>query len=162
MEKFFQLSHHCVITQKLQEIINTSPELFFTKYNFELMYVPDNILKLDETISHLRDKFDGVAVVMKMKPYLCNKWHIDSFRKCAINLLLSGPNSHCYFANTDAQDNMAYDVHELLYEPGRYYVFNTQKFHTIINHADPRYLFSVGFNNFSYQEVLEYCQNNNL
>jgi hypothetical protein len=53
-----------------------------------------------------------------------------------------------------------FNVSQLTYSPFSLYLFNTQVKHTVINHAEPRYLFSVEFEPAeftNYGNVLNFC-----
>jgi len=47
----------------------------------------------------------------------------------------------------------------LVYKPNTYYLFNTQTRHTVINFAEPRYLFTIEFiedvDHLSFEDLLE-------
>lgn len=81
--------------------------------------------------------------IFKMLPYTCYNWHVDTNRGCAINMLLTGPDSHCYFGKHQGTSLLEYQ--ELAYSPDTYYLFNTEELHTIINGSRDRYVLSLGY-----------------
>jgi hypothetical protein len=126
-----------------------------------------NILKIDKTMFRESSlfsvmlKFNASPLLFKINPMTWYDWHTDSTRQCAINLLLTGYNSHCFFGNRENRDLV--QLTELTYEPNTYYLLNTQTKHAVLNFTETRYLLSIGFNSpASYQEILKYCVDNNL
>lgn len=78
-----------------------------------------------------------------MLPNTCYNWHIDTERSVGINMLLSDVNSKCLFSENP--NSVVSEFEELVYEPNTYYIFNTQKPHSVLNFEGDRYLFSVEF-----------------
>ena len=59
-------------------------------------------------------------------------------------LLADDNKSRCLFIE-DEKPGLVFTTKELKYQPGTYYVFNTQKPHMVLNTTQPRYLFSLEF-----------------
>jgi hypothetical protein len=71
-------------------------------------------------------------------------WHRDQNRQACINLLISSNHhSHTLFGRSVSDTSM--HCLELRYEPGRFYLFNNQVPHSVINLDVNRYLFSLEF-----------------
>lgn len=111
-------------------------------YNFMAIPVPEEMLWLDPFLAALANKRAFHAGILRMEPNTCYNWHVDTDRKVGLNMLLDDGFSQCLFT-----DNVGVvsKTTELDYEYGKYYVFNTQVPHMVINATEPRYLFSVEF-----------------
>lgn len=103
------------------------------------------------------------AGILKMEPHTGYDWHTDTDRAVAINMILdtrqNGHPSETLFS-PDHGHAAQYKVSQLTYSPYSLYLFNTQVKHTVINHAEPRYLFSVEFEPTkftNYGNVLNFC-----
>jgi hypothetical protein len=103
------------------------------------------------------------AGILKMEPHTGYDWHTDTDRALAINMLLDtrqhGHPSETLFSPDHGQAAQ-FNVSQLVYSPFSLYLFNTQVKHTVINHAEPRYLFSVEFEPAeftNYGNVLNFC-----
>ena len=82
--------------------------------------------------------------ILKMPEHRAYHWHRDQNRQACINLLLSiEHHSHTLFGEPVNSTNM--HCLELCYRPGRYYLFNNQVPHTVINLDVDRYLLSLEF-----------------
>lgn len=82
--------------------------------------------------------------ILKMPDHWVYHWHRDQNRQACINLLLSRHHhSHTLFGEPVNGTNM--HCLELTYRPGRYYLFNNQVPHTVINLDVDRYLLSLEF-----------------
>ena len=82
--------------------------------------------------------------ILRMPDHWVYHWHRDQNRQACINMLLSSDHhSHTLFGQAINSTNM--HCLELAYEPGRYYLFNNQIPHTVINLDVDRYLFSLEF-----------------
>ena len=82
--------------------------------------------------------------ILRMPDHWVYHWHRDQDRQACINMLLSTDHhSHTLFGQSINNTNM--HCRELAYEPGRYYLFNNQIPHTVINLDVDRHLFSLEF-----------------
>jgi hypothetical protein len=82
--------------------------------------------------------------ILRMPDHWVYHWHRDQNRQACINMLLrTDHHSHTLFGQSINSTNMR--CLELAYEPGRYYLFNTQIPHTVINLDVDRHLFSLEF-----------------
>ena len=74
-------------------------------------------------------------------------WHVDEKRGLSINMLLSFDHvSHSVFGdfgNRPTKEQV--QITELKYKKDTFYIFNTQRPHTVFNFEQSRYLFTVEF-----------------
>ena len=128
----------------LQYALNVPDNHWVQYYNFMATPVSNEILGLEPFLVHLAGKRKFQAGILRMNPNTCYNWHVDTDRKVGLNMLLSDDgNSRCMFLS--GKPGFVFDVEELKYEPGSYYVFNTQIPHMVLNTTQPRYLFSLEF-----------------
>lgn len=82
--------------------------------------------------------------ILQMPDHWVYHWHRDENRQACVNLLISvDHHSHTLFGQSVSNTSM--HCLELRYEPGRFYLFNNQVPHTVINLDVNRYLFSLEF-----------------
>lgn len=113
-------------------------------YNFEATHLPAHIAAQEPLFVWLANQgFEFHVGILKMEPNTCYKWHKDTDRLVGINMLLTDNGSMCLFA--DSTEPVVFEFDELIYEPNKYYVFNTQVPHTVFNFSGERYLLSVEF-----------------
>ena len=108
------------------------------------MTVPINFKSLSRKISNndtlllkpLAEKFKGVLRLYKIPGHSVYKWHRDAYVGCSLNMVLENYNCHTLFA-TDFQNDSIFKIEELVYIPTKFYLFNSQSLHTVVN-VDPR------------------------
>lgn len=138
----------------------TTRQDWFSSNGFDILKIDKNFFK-DSNLFPIIQKFNAVPLIFKVDPMIWYDWHTDSTRQCAINLLLTGFNSHCFFGDRKSRDLV--HLTELTYQPNTYYLLNTQTKHAVLNFTETRYLLSIGFNQPSnYTSVLNYCKEHNL
>lgn len=119
-------------------ILKLSPLLFKNTKIFELIL-----------------KHKGTPLIFKMNPMTWYDWHTDETRTCAINMLLSGYDSKCFFGDRKNRDIVS--LTELTYQVDTYYLLNTQVKHAVLNLSNTRYLLSIGFEHpNTYEDILNY------
>ena len=156
---YYKLNVIDTFTDQLTEQATTRQD-WFTSNGFDILKVDNTIFK-DSNLFPIIQKFNAVPLIFKINPMTWYDWHTDSTRWCAINLLLTGFNSHCFFGDRESRDIV--NLTELNYEPNTYYLLNTQFKHAVLNFSSTRYVLSIGFNSpISYQIILKYCIDNNL
>ena len=107
----------------------------------------------------------GVVMLLPNKSYL---WHVDQKRGLSINMLLSYDHvSHSVFGDFGQRPSREQvDIKELEYKKDTFYVFNTQKPHTVFNFNGSRYLFTVEFvkpkTELVYNQVRDFALTSNL
>lgn len=86
----------------------------------------------DPFINALDEKFKGWFNLFKIPAKCCYGWHTDVPQKVAVNMVLDKFNSHTLFSRDNSNPDL-YFFEELKYEPLRWYIFNTQVKHTVVN-----------------------------
>jgi len=152
---FFELS----VQENLLECLRkeTGRTDWVNKLNFDILKLPYNFFK-DSNLFELITLFNASPRIFKMDPMTWYDWHTDETRQCAINMLIDGNDSRCFFG--DRQNRDIVNLTELTYKPNTYYLFNTQVKHAVLNLNNTRYLLSIGFvlpN--TYEDILTYCKN---
>ena len=113
-------------------------------YNFDAAMLPHDIAIQEPLIMWLASNgFEFQVGVLKIPANTCYRWHNDTDRLVGINMLLADNGSKCLFA--DSTDSVTFPIVELVYQPNKYYVFNTQAPHTVLNFSDDRYMLSIEF-----------------
>jgi hypothetical protein len=98
----------------------------------------DNVLKKLNNVCKIKK-----LAILKMEPDTFYPPHIDRYKKCKVNMLLTTSHtSHCCFLNKDQTT-----IVQVPYKKNTMYILNTNNLHMIINFNKPRYLFSVMFDN---------------
>ena len=161
MEKFFyKLSFTSTVSDSLKNIVCSNNLSFRNVYGFDLLNLSKYIFVKESKLFSLICKFKGVPLVIKMEPMTFYNWHKDANRQCTINMIIENTQSYCLFGEPIDDNNTS--ITELIYKPSTYYLFNTQAKHSVLNLAGTRYLLSIGFDNNSYDEILEYCRINDI
>jgi hypothetical protein len=156
---YYELKLIDTFTGQLIEQATTRQD-WFSSNGFDILKIDRSVFK-DSNLFPIIQKFNAVPLIFKINPMTWYDWHTDSSRQCAINLLLTGFNSHCFFGDRESRDIV--HLTELTYRPNTYYLLNTQTKHAVLNFTETRYVLSIGFNSpTSYLEILNYCVNNNL
>lgn len=113
-------------------------------YGWSATAIPLDLLCQDVFFSWLYARHKFQVGVLRMRPWTCYDWHIDTNRGVGINQLLTPHvRSMCVFGHKNNQ--LTFKFQELVYQPSRYYMFNTQFPHTVYNFDQPRYLLSIEF-----------------
>jgi hypothetical protein len=159
LDIYYKLNLVDALTDQLVNQATTRQD-WFSSNGFDILKI-DKIIFKDSNLFPVIQQFDAVPLIFKINPMTWYDWHTDSTRQCAINLLLTGFNSHCFFGDRESRDLV--HLTELTYEPNTYYLLNTQTKHAVLNFTETRYVLSIGFNSpASYQEILKHCIDNNL
>jgi hypothetical protein len=86
-------------------------------------------------------------------------WHRDVEMGCSMNLVMEDYDSHTLFNPTDKKEILD-NVVELKYEKNKWYLFNSQILHSVVN-VDPRnrLLLTITFpKHVQYQEILDFLK----
>ena len=133
------LFDHC------RELVAHPGSIWLPHFGFQAMLLSCSLIA-GETALQAIEKIRPIAqiAILRMPDYWMYHWHRDQNRQACINMLLStGYHSHTLFGQSINSTNM--HCLELKYEPGRYYLFNNQIPHTVINLDVDRHLFSLEF-----------------
>jgi hypothetical protein len=133
-----------------------SNDQWYSSTGFDVLKIPNELLDTD--LSSLKTALNGNAIALKMMPNTFYRFHIDARRYCALNLLLTGFDSNCYFGDQTDDEEVIENVTELRYDLDRYYLLNTRKKHAVRNGNAVRYMLSIGFNDHDYETVKKWCQ----
>lgn len=120
--------------------------------------VPKQVILNESFFQDLDRQFGLVgAAILKWPSMISYFWHEDGDRKSTINMQLNyNGHSHTIFGNKQSDWHM--DIEELVYEPGYFYLFNTQEPHEMINLGVDRYLFTTRIESDpTYEELLEWA-----
>ena len=154
LDLYYKLNLFDTLANQLTERANTQHS-WFSSNGFNILKIDKNFFK-SSNLFPLIEKYDARPLIFKINPMTWYDWHTDSTRQCAINLLLTGFNSHCFFGDRENRDIV--NLTELTYLPNTYYLLNTQVKHAVLNFKETRYVLSIGFNSpSSYQEILKKC-----
>ena len=143
MKPYYELINKSTITQSLLDVAHNSTE-WIDYFNFKAKLVPPEVLFEDEFFKWLVKRYDFIAGILKLDPYVCYDWHTDTRRGVGINMLLT-PHSRSFCAFKFDIDQPVFKIEELKYKPSTYYLFNTQVEHTVYNFETTRYLMSIEF-----------------
>lgn len=118
---------------------------FHPYYNFGVKIADGSMIERDPFLASLLKVHPFLAGVLRIPPNTVYNWHTDTNRGASLNMLLEGGEySHCLFADEPLPE-VASRVSELVYEPKRYHLLNTQEYHCVINMDTPRFMFSLEF-----------------
>ena len=139
--------------------------LWYRVDGFDMLDIEKIFWSKESLLKLINDKFPiKFCAVIKMDPFTEYNWHTDFTRGFTINMLMENQASYCLFGDTLDEFNDSITI--LPYKIGRFYLFNTQHRHSVINFENPRYLFSIQFeqekDELSYQEVYNWCLSQGL
>jgi hypothetical protein len=143
MKPYYEIGRKSTIKDQLFDFAIT-PSEWIKYYNFDAKLVPQEILVEDDFFKWLLPRYNLIAGILRLDPYTCYDWHIDTRRGVGINMLLT-PNIRSFCAFKFDPDQLVFNIEELKYKPNTYYLFNTQVPHTVYNFETTRYLFSIEF-----------------
>lgn len=159
LDLYYKLNLVDTFTNQLTEQ-STTGRNWFSSNGFDILKIDKNFFKRS-SLFPLIEEHNASPLIFKINPLTWYDWHTDSTRQCAINLLLTGFNSHCFFGDRVSRDIV--NLTELTYQPNTYYLLNTQVKHAVLNLTQTRYVLSIGFNSpNSYQEILKRCIDTSL
>lgn len=143
MKPYYEIGRKSTIKDQLFDFAIT-PSEWIKYYNFDAKVVPQEILIEDDFFKWLFQRYSFIAGILRLDPYTCYDWHIDTRRGVGINMLLT-PNTRSFCVFKFDLDQLVFNIEELKYKPNTYYLFNTQVPHTVYNFETTRYLFSIEF-----------------
>ena len=135
----------CALADHCRQRVENPEALWLPHYGFQAMALSRAWIERElglEAINRVSPIAD--LGILKMPDHWVYHWHRDQNRQACVNMLLScDHHSHTLFGQSINTTNM--HCLELSYEPGRFYLFNNQIPHTVINLDVDRYLFSLEF-----------------
>ena len=117
------------------------------------------LIKQDETLSKLQSKFNAMMRLYMFPSMSVYNWHKDVEMGCSMNLVMDDYTAHTLF-NTSDQKGIIDKVVELKYEKNKWYLFNSQILHSVINvdHKD-RILLTITFpKSVTYHTIFEFIK----
>lgn len=114
-------------------------------FNFDAIRVRNRELEQDKFFLNLHKFSSFKCGIIKLEPNTFYNWHTDARRKVSVNMLLGQTHSHTLFCLNFG--DILGKFEEIKYEPNTCYLFNNTIHHTVINFDNPRYLFSLEFDN---------------
>ena len=143
MKPYYEIGKKSTIKDEVFDFA-ISPTDWMPYYNFDAKPLPHELIFKDEFFVWLAQRYDFIAGVLRLDPYICYNWHTDTRRGVGVNMLLT-PNTRSFCAFGIDSDQLVFKIEELKYKPSTYYLFNTQVPHTVYNFETTRYLLSVEF-----------------
>jgi len=162
MKPYYEIGKKSTIFKDLQDFA-FQPSEWIEHYNFDAKRIPPEIIFQDDFFIWLSHRYSFVAGILKLDPYVCYDWHIDTRRGVGVNMLLT-PFDRSICAFKVDLDQTVFKIDELKYKPGTYYLFNTQVSHAVYNFETTRYLMSIEFaknkDELSFNDLLKDIQTN--
>ena len=159
---YTQLNTECQCYFDLIKLIHSPNTFWFETHGFTVTKVPEHIYTKDPLILALVKEFQADPVILRMDAMIFYRFHTDAFRQATVNMLLEGWDSHCYYGQQTTSEELM-KLTELVYEPKKLYLLNTQLLHAVLNKSQPRYIFSMGINQpYSYTQVKQYINDHQL
>ena len=162
MKPYYEIGKKSTILKDLEDFA-FSPSDWLPYYNFDDKRIPPEIVFQDDFFIWLSHRYSFVAGILKLDPYVCYDWHIDTRRGVGVNMILT-PFDRSICAFKVDLDQTVFKIDELKYKPGTYYLFNTQVSHTVYNFETTRYLMSIEFaknkDELSFNDLLKDIQTN--
>jgi len=143
----------CGLVKHCQRLVANPESAWLPHFGFQAMALHRDWITNEPALQAV-DAICPIAQIgiLRMPDHWVYHWHRDQNRQACINMLLSlNHHSHTLFGQSINSNNM--HCLELAYEPGRYYLFNNQIPHTVINLDIDRHLFSLEF-----REPLPYAE----
>lgn len=151
---YFKLNAKSELRELLLDLAKTST-LWKNEHSIDILDLTKHSIDYDSTINYFLKTFEAKPILLRLPPNTFYRFHIDATRKCAINMLLEGNDSHCYFGKITEHEEVINNITELKYDENCYYLFNTLEKHAILNLNNYRYLLSVGIEKHNFFTVLE-------
>jgi hypothetical protein len=109
------------------------------------------VLECCSWLAELKNQFGGSLQIYKIPNQCCYKWHRDTIIGCSLNIVLEEYNCHTIFNKSKHPLDFSTDeshmssIVELKYEPKKFYLFNSQIQHSVINLDRDRMLVTYVF-----------------
>ena len=136
---FIKLEGECKIMDDLLELIQEE-EAFVMYRKWWTRPVPDEVIDKDPFLSFLRHTLESRFGIMRLAPHFAYKWHVDVKRQGTMNMLIKHDHSLSMFSPTLELDAPFMVVP---YEIGKFYLFDVQEPHQVINFNGFRYVLTT-------------------
>lgn len=110
-----------------------------------------DILSVCPILSKFKERFGGFLTIFKIPANSAYTWHQDWQAGCSLNMVLEEYKCHTIFAKSRHHLDLSpgetniYDIVELKYVPNKFYIFNNQIKHSVINLDKDRMLVTYIF-----------------
>lgn len=159
---FTKLNKKCTILDELRQITRETDWKKAAESDLQTFIfadVPRSLVERDEVLK-VYSMYNILPKIFYMPEWTYYSLHKDSNRFAAINMALDVTDSASFFAASRFRPNQ-FNVVELQYEPGEYYVFNTQVKHGVYNRGQDRFVVSIGLGpSVSYLDALRIAEEN--
>lgn len=159
---YYEMQHKSNMTKELLDLaFNSDP--WYDHYNYKAKPIPQDLMFIDPFYSWLIDRYDFIGGIIKLNPYTCYDWHVDTRRGVGINMSLTPfDRSICAFAPNIKET--IFNIEELKYKPMTYYIFNTQVPHTVYTFETTRFMMSIDFakdkNELTFEQLVKDIKDN--
>lgn len=153
---FFPLKKKSPITSELlaysQSVNDWESSTMSNKFSFLQSEIPSELVERDDVLK-------AISAFKKPHIYMMPAWtyyslHTDTYRGVAINMAFAEYDAVSFFRAGSFRRNQMH-IHELQYEVGTYYLFNTQVRHAVVNRGTDRWVVSAGIPGLSYEEAMK-------
>jgi hypothetical protein len=154
------------VTNHCNHLLSNKENIYHHVIGWEVIRFPLIVALQEPSIQKINTKFPiAKTAILKSQPYQNYTWHTDTHRGVSINLLISTDvQSYCMFGKP--KDESSFYFTELDYKENTFYLFNTQYLHQVINFTEPRYLFTIEFeqdkSDLLYSDIYNWCKEENL
>jgi hypothetical protein len=159
---FYKIEQEPIFLNKVREYAATAKWTWVPFMNISINFQKTlglELIKQDPLLDNLRIKFNGIMRLYMFPSMTVYNWHRDVEMGCSINLVMEDYDSHTLFNPTDKKEILD-NVVELKYEKNKWYLFNSQILHSVVN-VDPRdrLLLTITFpKHVQYQEILDFLK----
>ena len=153
---FYKLDNKCTILNKVFDFLPKA-KWEWVPYMNMATNLPHHLIKHDPFLSGIPLKFYPALRLYKFSSNGVYNWHRDKDIGCSLNMVLDDYRAFTLF-NSDDKIGITNNVTELAYEKHRWYLFNSQILHQVVNlHPTDRYLLTITFPKIiQYNDVLSY------
>ena len=157
---FYKIEQEPIFLDKVREYAETAKWTWVPFMNISIDFQKTlglDLIKQDSLLDSLRNKFNGMMRLYMFPSMTVYNWHRDVEMGCSMNLVMEDYDSHTLFNPTDKKETID-NVVELKYEKNKWYLFNSQILHSVVN-VDPRnrFLLTITFpKHVQYQEILDF------
>jgi hypothetical protein len=121
------------------------------------------LIEQDTVLKKLQSKFNAMMRLYMFPGMTVYNWHRDVEMGCSMNLVMDDYSAHTLFNPSDKKEIID-KVVELKYEKNKWYLFNSQILHSVINvdHTD-RILLTITFpKGVTYNDVFEFLKSEGI
>jgi hypothetical protein len=121
------------------------------------------LIKTDKMLSGLQSKFNAEMRLYMFPSMTVYNWHRDVETGCSLNLVMDDYSAHTLFNPNDKKEIID-SVVELKYEKNKWYLFNSQILHSVINvDSKDRVLLTITFpKNVTYNDVADHLKSEGI